>query len=106
MMFEVGKPFPVPGGIPHREEAHMELWPVGMVVIIQMPGLRPEELKAFKRGFKRYSYLESELCPHPKQITGRFHKQLCKSHIKVYLLVCSPQLPPYGIMEQPDRLGL
>jgi hypothetical protein len=60
VMFEVGKPFPVPGGIPHREGAHMELWPEGLVVIIQMPGLRREELKAFKKGFKRYSYLESE----------------------------------------------
>jgi len=61
--FEVGEIFPVPGCIPHREGAAMELWETGPVVIIQMPGLRREERQAFKKGFKRYSYLESPTDP-------------------------------------------
>ena len=57
-IFKVGKPFP--GPVPHREGANMELWETGLVVLIQMPGLRPGELKTFKDGFKKYSYLESD----------------------------------------------
>jgi hypothetical protein len=37
----------------------MELWEIGLSVVIQFPGLRPNELKAFHRGFKSYGYLES-----------------------------------------------
>jgi len=55
--FEVGKPFP--GPVPHREGAIMELWEIGFVVVIQYPGLTPDELSAFHEGFKQYSYLES-----------------------------------------------
>ena len=57
MTFEVGKPFP--GPVPHREGAIMELWELGLLVVIQYPGLTPDELSAFHKGFKRYSYLES-----------------------------------------------
>ena len=56
--FTIGQPFP--GVVPHREGAIMELWEVGLVVLIQYPGLRPRELEAFNRGFKTYSYLESQ----------------------------------------------
>ena len=45
--FEVGKPFP--GPVPGQEGAVMELWKSGLTVIIQIPGLRPQELKAFKK---------------------------------------------------------
>ena len=55
--FTVGKPFP--GPVPHREGAIMELWEIGLVVVIQYPGLRSDELSAFHEGFKQYSYLES-----------------------------------------------
>jgi hypothetical protein len=55
--FTVGKPFP--GPIPHREGAVMELWEFGLTVVIEYPKLRKSELKAFQRGFKHYSYLES-----------------------------------------------
>ncbi len=55
--FTVGKPFP--GPVPHREGAIMELWEMGLVVVIQYPALRPGELSAFHEGFKQYSYLES-----------------------------------------------
>jgi len=55
--FEVGKRFPSP--VPGQEGAVMELWKSGLTVIIQMPKLRRQELKAFKKGFKRYAYLES-----------------------------------------------
>lgn len=55
--FTVGKPFP--GPVPHREGAIMELWEIGLSVVIQFPGLRNEELEAFHMGFKQYSYLES-----------------------------------------------
>jgi len=57
-VFEVGKPFPV--AVPREERAFIELWKSGLVVMIQMPGLKREELKAFKRGFKRYLYLETD----------------------------------------------
>ncbi len=55
--FTVGKPFP--GPVPHREGAIMELWELGLVVVIQFPGLRSDELSAFHEGFKQCSYLES-----------------------------------------------
>jgi hypothetical protein len=55
--FTVGEPFP--GPVPHREGPIMELWEIGLVVVTQFPGLRPNELKAFHKGFKTYSYLES-----------------------------------------------
>lgn len=55
--FTVGQPFP--GAVPHREGAIMELWEIGLVVVTQFPGLRTNELEAFHRGFKTYSYLES-----------------------------------------------
>ena len=55
--FTVGKPFP--GPVPHREGAIMELWELGLVVVIQYPGLTPDELSAFHEGLKQYSYLES-----------------------------------------------
>ena len=61
--FELGKPFPVPGAIPQREAAYLELWGGGPVVIIQMPGLRREEKQAFKKTFKRYTYLETDTNP-------------------------------------------
>ncbi len=55
--FTVGKSFP--GPVPHREGAIMELWEMGLVVVIQYPELRSNELNAFHEGFKQYSYLES-----------------------------------------------
>lgn len=55
--FTVGQPFP--GPVPHREGAIMELWEIGLTVVIQYPKLRKAELKAFNRGFKTYSFLES-----------------------------------------------
>lgn len=55
---EVGKLFP--GPVPISEGVHMELWGDSLTVLIQMPGLTRDELRAFKKGFKRYSYLESD----------------------------------------------
>jgi len=54
--FTVGEPFP--GPVPHREGAIMELWEIGLSVVIQYPDLRNNELQAFHEGFKQYSYLE------------------------------------------------
>ena len=59
--FEVGKDFPVK--IPNREGAFLELWPSGLVCIINMPFLKREEKVAFKKTFKRYSYLETDTNP-------------------------------------------
>jgi hypothetical protein len=56
--YHVGKPFP--GAYPTIEGAVMEMQGDGPVVLIQMPGCRREEVRAFKAGFKRYSYLESD----------------------------------------------
>ena len=38
----------------------MELWGDSLNVLIQMPGLTRDELRGFKKGFKRYSYMESD----------------------------------------------
>ena len=38
----------------------MQLWGDTLTVLIQMPGLICDELRAFNKGFKRYSYLESD----------------------------------------------
>jgi hypothetical protein len=53
----VGQPFP--GPIPQREGAIMELWEIGLTIVIQFPGLKQGELNAFYKGFKTYAYLES-----------------------------------------------
>ncbi len=37
----------------------MELWNDGLILAIQFPGLRTQELKAFKKGLRKYSYWES-----------------------------------------------
>lgn len=55
--FEVGRPFPLP--VPPQEGAHMELWSDGLILAIQFPGLKGQELKAFKKGLRKYSYWES-----------------------------------------------
>ena len=55
--FTVGESFP--WAVPDREGPIMELWEIGLVVLIQFPGLRQRELEAFHQGFKTYSYLES-----------------------------------------------
>ena len=57
--FAVNEPFPIPGMIPTREGAILEMTSTGPIVVMQMPGLRREELRAFKKGFKRYSYVEA-----------------------------------------------
>jgi len=57
--FAVNEPFPIPGAIPQREGVVLELWEYNPVVIIQMPGLTREEKQGFKKGFKRYSYLDA-----------------------------------------------
>lgn len=56
--FEVGHIFPGPVSTP--EGAQMELRHDTLTVLIQMPGLRKDQLKAFRKGFKQYSYLESD----------------------------------------------
>ncbi len=56
--FEVGKIFP--GPVPAQEGAQMELHHDTLTVSIQMPGLSRDQLKAFHKGFKQYSYLESD----------------------------------------------
>ena len=38
----------------------MELWDDTLNILIQMPGLTDDELRAFEKGFKENSYLESE----------------------------------------------
>ncbi len=50
--FEIGKPFPLP--VPPQKGARMELWNDGLILAIQFPGLRGQELKAFKmRGLRQ-----------------------------------------------------
>jgi hypothetical protein len=56
--FEVGKIFP--GPVPAEKGAQMELRHDTLTVVIQMPGLSKDQLKAFHKGFKQYSYLESD----------------------------------------------
>ncbi len=56
--FEVGKIFP--GPVPAQEDVQMELRHDTLTVLIQMPGLSRDRLKAFHKGFKQYSYLESD----------------------------------------------
>jgi len=55
--FTVGEPFP--GPVPDREGTIMELWEIGLVIVIQFPRLRQSGLMPSIGGFKTYSYLES-----------------------------------------------
>ena len=54
---EIGKPFF--GPVPSQEGAVMELWDIGLVVLIQIFGVDEEKIDAFRAGFSQYSYLES-----------------------------------------------
>jgi hypothetical protein len=56
--FGVGEPFP--GPVPVTEGVQMELWGDSLTILIQMPGLTRDELRAFEKGFKKYFYLESD----------------------------------------------
>lgn len=56
VQYTIGEPFP--GKIPQQEGCLMELWE-SLMIIIQVHGLRRDELMAFKKSFKRYAYLES-----------------------------------------------
>ena len=55
VQYTIGEPFP--GKIPTQEGCVMELWE-SLMITIQMPGLRREEVRAFKKSFKRYAFLE------------------------------------------------
>jgi hypothetical protein len=55
--YTIGERFP--GKIPDQQGCLMELWE-SLMVIIQLPGLRREEGRAFKKSFGRYAYLESD----------------------------------------------
>jgi len=46
--------------VPAQEGAQMELRYDTLTVLIQIPGLSKDRLKAFHKGFKQYSYLESD----------------------------------------------
>jgi hypothetical protein len=55
---EVDKIFP--GPVPDQEGVQIELWHDKLTVLIQMPELDPDQLRAFNKGFEQYSYLESD----------------------------------------------
>ena len=65
-VIEVGKIFP--GSVPAQQGAQMELLHDTLTVLGQMPGLNRDQLKAFHKGFKQYSYLESDT-PIPVALT-------------------------------------
>ena len=55
---EVDKIFP--GPVPDQEGVLIELKHDKLTVLIQMPGLNRDHLRAFNKGFEQYSYLESD----------------------------------------------
>ena len=55
---EVDKIFP--GSVPDQEGVQIELWHDKLIVLIQMPELNRDQLRAFNKGFEQYSYLESD----------------------------------------------
>ncbi len=55
---EVDKIFP--GPVPDHEGVQIELWNDKLTVLIQMTGLKRDQLRALNKGFKQYSYLESD----------------------------------------------
>jgi hypothetical protein len=55
---EVDKIFP--GPVPDQAGVQIELWHDKLTVLIQMPGLNRDHLRAFDKGFEQYSYLESD----------------------------------------------
>jgi hypothetical protein len=57
--FSVNEPFPIPRLVPKMGGAILEMTSAGPMVIIQMPGLTRSELMAFRKSFKRYSYIEA-----------------------------------------------
>ncbi len=54
---EVGKKYP--GAVPMAEGANLEIGPDGLIMLIQMPDCTREEARAFRKGVRRHTYLES-----------------------------------------------
>ena len=95
---EVGKIFP--GPVPAIEGAQMELWHDMLTMLIQIPGLSQDQLRSFNKGFKQYSYLESDTpipialwmfdfpAPH-RLVGGSFNARLTeRKWIDLYLDTC------------------
>ena len=95
---EVGKIFP--GPVPAIEGVQMELWHDMLTMLIQIPGLSQDQLRAFNKGFKQYSYLESDTpipialwifdfpAPH-RLVGGSFNARLAeRTWIDLYLDTC------------------
>ncbi len=51
---EVDKIFP--GPVPDQEGMQIELWHDKLTVLNQMPELSRDQLRAFNKGFKKYSF--------------------------------------------------
>jgi hypothetical protein len=95
---EVSKIFP--GPVPAIEGAQMELWHDMLTMLIQIPGLSQDQLRSFNKGFKQYSYLESDTpipialwifdfpAPH-RLVGGSFNARLAeRKWIDLYLDTC------------------
>ncbi len=48
------------GPVPDQEGVQIELWHDKLSVLIQMPRINEDPLRAFNKGFRHYSCLESE----------------------------------------------
>jgi len=92
---EVDKIFP--GPVPDQAGVQIKLWHHKLTVLIQMPELDRDQLKAFNKGFEQYSYLESDTLipialwifdfPVPlSSIEGNFNAKLAKrKRVDLYL---------------------
>jgi hypothetical protein len=49
-----------PGPVPAIEDAQIVLWQDMLTMLIQMPGVNRNQLRSFNKGFKQYSYFESD----------------------------------------------
>jgi hypothetical protein len=84
---EVDKIFP--GPMPDQAGVQIKSWHHKITVLIQMPELDRDQLRAFNKGFEQYSYLESDTpipialwifdFPVPlSSIEGNFNAKLAK----------------------------
>jgi len=56
--YRVGEPFP--GTVPTERGTTLELWDQGLVLLIQCPEVRKEEIAAFRRPVRKYWIVEGD----------------------------------------------
>ena len=68
-----------PGPVPDQAGVQIKLWHHKLTVLIQVPGLNRDHLRAFSKGFEQYSFIESDT-PIPAPVALKPDASLISRH--------------------------